>query len=187
MARRDRRASPLVDSLAVGFRRGSRRFDAPGDRSILRYVSSLIKQSFGSIGGSVMGLASICLIEVIGHLCLVTRCGAGLLDGIIICRRVGCPASSQKASRQPTADLFSAVLGPNWEPGWMVRGAQLVGHRSLQVSEGFGRCASFNTLRARRLRVLAHCQDRNAAFSPAACGDPNCRAHTESARLGAKE
>jgi hypothetical protein len=86
MARRDRRASPLVDSLAVGFRRGSRRFDAPGDRSILRYVSSLIKQSFGSIGGSVMGLASICLIEVIGHLCLVTRCGAGLLDGIIICR-----------------------------------------------------------------------------------------------------
>jgi hypothetical protein len=57
MARRDRRASPLVDSLAVGFRRGSRRFDAPGDRSILRYVSSLIKQSFGSIGGSVMGIA----------------------------------------------------------------------------------------------------------------------------------
>jgi hypothetical protein len=53
-----------------------------------------------------MGLASICLIEVIGHLCLVTRCGAGLLDGIIICRRVGCPASLSPA------DEFQAKKRP---------------------------------------------------------------------------
>jgi hypothetical protein len=117
MARRDRRASPLVDSLAVGFRRGSRRFDAPGDRSILRYVSSLNKtnrsdQSEARLWESrcssmiVARLASICLIEVIGQLCLVTRCGAGLLDGIIICRRVGCPASLSPA------DEFQAKKRP---------------------------------------------------------------------------
>jgi hypothetical protein len=78
MARSDRRASPLVDSLAVGFRRGSRRFDALGDRSILRYVSSLNKtnrsdQSEARLWESrcsstiVALLASICLIEVIGN------------------------------------------------------------------------------------------------------------------------
>jgi len=49
------------------------------------------------------------------------------------------------------------------------------------------RCAAFNALRARRLMVLVHSQDGSDGFSPVACGDPNCRAQTESARLGAKE
>ena len=55
------------------------------------------------------------------------------------------------------------------------------------IGSGPGRCASFNTRRGRRLRVLVHCQNKNAALSPVACGDPNCRAHKGSARLGAKE
>ena len=46
---------------------------------------------------------------------------------------------------------------------------------------------AFNTLRARRLRVLVNWQDRNAALSPVVCVDPDCRAQTEFARLGAKE
>jgi len=36
-------------------------------------------------------------------------------------------------------------------------------------------------------RVIVHWQNKNAAFSPVACGDPNCRAHKGSVRLGAKE
>ena len=88
----------------------------------------------------------------------------------------------------------------------MVRGAQLLGHRLLEVfrivrdvrtgsgqnydfgrAKGFGRCATFNTLRGRRPRVLVGCYDKNAALSPVVCGDPNCRAQKEFARLGAKE
>jgi len=35
--------------------------------------------------------------------------------------------------------------------------------------------------------AVTYAQGKNAAFSPVACGDPNCRAQTESAQLDAKE
>src|SRR5215472_3947696 len=70
-------------------------------------------------------------------------------------------------------------------------GANEPSRRGLSVCRALTQCAkrsaAFNALRARRLMVLVHCQDGSVGFSPVACGDPNCRAQTESARLGAKE